>query len=100
MPPASSKQLTIKDLQVTAKARGGRGLSQAYVIVLSRLECECAQGHRWESKAVKTSGAVRGALSAIPGSAGACRMLSSVSTPIRSLRRHSTRSCAWVAGNG
>ncbi|CAG9249047.1 hypothetical protein PUN4_1390006 [Paraburkholderia unamae] len=52
MPPASSKQLTIEDLQATAKARGGRGLSQASVIVLSRLECECAQGHRWESRAV------------------------------------------------
>lgn len=42
-----SASLTIEEMQAIAAARGGRCLSTQYVNAKTRLEWECAAGHRW-----------------------------------------------------
>ena len=42
-----SKKLTIEEMQVLAKSRGGKCLSKKYVNARTKLEWECAEGHQW-----------------------------------------------------
>ena len=55
---AGLKKLTIEEMQEIAKSRGGKCLSKKYVNSRTKLEWECAEGHRWKSKPanVRTSG--------------------------------------------
>jgi hypothetical protein len=43
--------LTLTDMQHVARERGGRCLSERYVNSITRLEWECAEGHRWFANA-------------------------------------------------
>ena len=44
-----SKQLTIKDCQSAAKAKGGKCMSTEYKNNISKLKWQCSEGHEWES---------------------------------------------------
>ena len=44
-----SKKLTIEEMQVLAKSRGGKCLSKKYVNARTKLQWECEKGHRWKS---------------------------------------------------
>ena len=50
------KRLTIEQMQAIAKERGGKCLSKKYVNQKTKLEWECANGHRWKA----TSDSVKG----------------------------------------
>lgn len=50
---AGKKKLTIMELREIAKARGGRCLSTVYVNNKTKLQWECAVGHRWVASAQK-----------------------------------------------
>ena len=41
------RQITIEDLQVIAKSRGGKCLSTSYVDMHIKLQWECVRGHTW-----------------------------------------------------
>ena len=43
--------LTLKDIQETAKKRGGECLSKVYINASSNLKWRCAKGHAWEASA-------------------------------------------------
>ena len=47
---SGSKKLTIEAMQSLAKKRGGKCLSKRYVNSRTKLEWECAHGHRWKAK--------------------------------------------------
>ena len=44
-----SFKLTIKEMRTLAKSRGGKCLSKKYVNAQTKLEWECAKGHRWKA---------------------------------------------------
>ena len=44
---AGTKKLTIKEMQEIAKNRGGKCLSTEYISNDTKLEWQCADGHRW-----------------------------------------------------
>ena len=46
---AGSRKLTIEEMCAIAKERGGKCLSKRYVNGKTKLEWECAAGHRWKS---------------------------------------------------
>jgi hypothetical protein len=50
---AGKKKLTISELRLLAKARGGRCKSTVYVNNKTKLQWECADGHRWVASAQK-----------------------------------------------
>lgn len=43
------KKLTIKDMQITAESRGGKCLDFEYKGNNTKLQWECAEGHRWHN---------------------------------------------------
>ena len=45
-----SQRLTIKDMQEIAKKRGGKCLSKKYVNSKTKLQWECAEGHKWKAE--------------------------------------------------
>ncbi len=49
-------KLSIKDLQITAKSRGGKCLSPEYITSGTKLLWECSKGHQWEA----TPASIRG----------------------------------------
>jgi hypothetical protein len=46
---AGNVKLTIQDMQRAASERGGRCLSRNYVNSQTKLQWECARGHRWQA---------------------------------------------------
>jgi hypothetical protein len=44
-----SKKLTIKEMQLIAKERGGKCLSTKYVNVHTKLLWKCSEGHQWRA---------------------------------------------------
>jgi len=44
------QQLTIEDMQAVAKSRGGKCLSKKYVNSKTKLQWECAEGHKWKAR--------------------------------------------------
>jgi len=47
---AGVKRLTLKDMQMLARKRGGKCLSQEYINANSKLLWECGKGHQWKAK--------------------------------------------------
>ena len=50
---SGSLKSTIDEMHILAKKRGGKCLSERYVNTATRLEWECAEGHRWEAQPVE-----------------------------------------------
>jgi len=46
---AGTKKLTLQDMQMIARERGGKCLSQKYVNTYRKLLWECREGHQWEA---------------------------------------------------
>ena len=46
---SGSKKLTLKEMQMLARKRGGKCLSQEYINIYIKLLWECAEGHQWEA---------------------------------------------------
>ncbi|MCP4914581.1 MAG: hypothetical protein GY909_15810 [Oligoflexia bacterium] len=46
---AGVKKKTIKDMHDLAKSKGGGCLSKEYINMLTKLEWQCKEGHRWEA---------------------------------------------------
>ncbi|MEO6919564.1 MAG: hypothetical protein ABI171_11225 [Collimonas sp.] len=51
-PKCQNRGITLEDMQVLAKAKGGRCLSESYVNILTYLQWQCALGHVWQAKLV------------------------------------------------
>ncbi len=49
---ASAQKLSIKDMQLLAKKRGGKCLSTKYINSHTKLKWQCKKGHIWESKPI------------------------------------------------
>ena len=48
-----SAPLTLKEIQLIAKERGGKCLSEEYINVKTTMRWECSEGHHWENTAGK-----------------------------------------------
>jgi hypothetical protein len=46
---AGNKKLSLQEMQVLARERGGKCLSQEYGGAFAKLLWECAEGHQWEA---------------------------------------------------
>jgi hypothetical protein len=46
---AECKKLTLQEMQMLARKRGGKCLSQEYINNYTKLLWECAEGHQWEA---------------------------------------------------
>lgn len=55
-PRCAGQIVTIKDIQETARSRGGKCLDKSYIKSTVKMRWECSEGHRWKS----TAGTVRG----------------------------------------
>jgi hypothetical protein len=55
---SGKQKLTIEQMHSIAKSRGGKCLSKKYVTAKTKLQWQCAKGHRWKTDAdsVKNSG--------------------------------------------
>ena len=47
-----AKKLSITEMQTIAKSRGGKCLSKEYKNNNTKLEWECAKGHRWKARPI------------------------------------------------
>lgn len=46
-PKCSRVKNSLEEMQEIARSRGGKCLSEKYINIITKLEWECAEGHRW-----------------------------------------------------
>lgn len=44
-----NEKLTIKEMQIIAKERGGKCLSKCYIDIKTKLQWQCSEGHKWSA---------------------------------------------------